>query len=171
MLGRKLSALALITVMGVSLAACSPGEQLPPKPTKTQVASDPETELFVMSRDWKPDTRGVKVTDEQKAAFDEAVLMSPDINSRVGAEALSDTFLMNVAYVGASAPDKVLTDEVLAADFSGQYKDETGNTDLLGGQGDSEFVKYVSEETGIPQTTPYYHVVVHIAQLGAQLWR
>lgn len=171
MFGRRVAALALIAVMGVSLAACSPSDNLPPQPTKTQVASDPETELFVASRDWKPDTRGVKVTDEQKAAFEEAVFMSPDINSRVGTESLTDTFLTNVAYIGASAPEKVLTDEVLAADFSGQYKDETGNTDLLGGQGDSAFAKYVSEETGIPETTPYWHVVLHIAQLGAQLWR
>lgn len=171
MLGRKLGALALIAVMGVSLAACTPDTPLPPKPSVSETPVDTENQMFMISRGWTPDARGVTITDEQRAAFDEAVLMSADINSRVSTESLSDTFLMNVAYVGASAPDKLLTDEVMAADFSGQAKDAEGGTDLFGGQADAEFVDYVSEETGIPQTNPYYHVVVHIAQLGAKHFR
>lgn len=165
-LGRKLSALALIVVMGAGLAGCTSEPTPPPKPTATQTV-DPENALFSASRDWRADDRGVKVTDEQRAAFEEAVLMSADINYRMSTEGLSDTFLWNVAYIGATAPKAVLTDEVLSADLSGMAKDSEGNTDLFGGAADAEFMDYVSEETGIPKSALYFHVVAHIAQLGA----
>lgn len=165
--GRKLSALALIVVMGAGLAGCTSEPPMPPKPSATAEQVTPETELFMASRDWRPDDRGVTINDAQRAAFDEAVLMSPDINSRIEKEGLEDTFLWNIAYVGASAPKEVLTDEVLAADLTGFYKDEAGNADLLGGIGDSKFMDYVAEETGIPESAIYFHVVAHIAQLGA----
>lgn len=168
MTNRKFPALVLILVMGAGLAGCTSGPPLPPKPsTSTGVTVTPETELFMASRDWRPDDRGVTVTDAQRAAFDEAVLMSPDINSRMEAEGLEDTFLWNIAYVGASAPKEVLTDDVLSADLTGFYKDEDDNADLLGGIGDSKFMDYVAKETGIPKTAIYFHVVAHIAQLGA----
>lgn len=167
MFSRKLPALALILVMGAGLAGCTSGTTLPPKPSATSQVVTPETELFMASRDWRPDDRGVTVTEAQRTAFDEAVLMSPDINSRIETEGLEDTFLWNIAYVGASAPKEVLTDEALSADLTGFYKDEAGNADLMGGIGDSKFVDYVAKETGIPKTAIYFHVVAHIAQLGA----
>lgn len=167
MFSRRAVAVPVILMLALGMASCSPEPELPPQPPKVTQAPDPETELFTISQYWSPDDRGVDATAEQKAAFKEALMQAPDVHYRVDSEGVSDTFLWNVAYVGASAPEKVLTDAVLKADLSGQYKDKTGNTDLLGGVGDSEFMSYVAEETGIPEDARYFHVVAHLAQLGA----
>lgn len=167
MWGRALATGVTVIALGLGMVACTPEQKLPPVPSAAAENTDPEMELFTISRDWTPNDRGVTVSAEQKAAFDTALSESPDIRYRMDTEGVNDTFVWNIAYVGATAPKKVLTDEVLKADLGGFYKDATGNTDLLGGIGDSEFMTYVSEETGIPETAMYFHVVAHIAQLGA----
>lgn len=161
----------LLAVTGVSLAlafslaACTPGPNLPPQPTSTAAIADPEFELITAFGSPSLDTFGVEATDEQKAAFEEDVMNQPDISTRVATEGLTDAFIWNLGYIGASAPADIVTDEVRNADLSGFA---SSSPQLLDGLDGSEFAAFVAEKSGIPESSTYFHVPLHLAQLGAK---
>lgn len=165
-----LAIVGVAAVLVLGLSACSPATPpLPPTPTASNgqpvPRPDPEYDLSRNSIGVDINTQGLQPTEEQKAAFWEDVLNSPDINTRMIREGLTETFIRNLGYIGAAAPDSAVTDEVIGADLTGF------SADRLDGLYDSEFSKWVSEKSGISQDSLYYVVVLHTAQLGIKHFR
>ena len=159
--------------LALSLSACSPSATppLPPKPTAAEgqqpATPNPEYDLSRNSIGVDINTQGLQPTEEQKKAFWDDVLNSADINTRMIRENLSETFIRNLGYIGATAPDSAVTNEVTSADLSGNSTEKN----RLDGLYDSEFSKWVSEKSGISQDSMYYVVVLHTAQLGIKNFR
>lgn len=165
---KKFAAVGLSLTLALGLAACTPeGPTLPPTPTQTsapEVFVDPETQLIEVFGTPPLDTRGVEATEAQKTAFSEDVANQPDISTRVLTEGLNDSFIWNLAYIGATAPADIITPEVREADLTGFSQ----TPQLLDGLDGSEFAAWVAEESGIPEDSIYFHVPMHLAQLGVK---
>lgn len=170
----KRSRLLLVSssiVLALGLSACSPSAPvLPPKPTSADEAGktlDPEYEISQNNISTDLNTRGLQPTEDQKKAFWEDVMNSADINTRMIRENLTETFVRNIGYIGAAAPASAVTNEVTSADLSGRSTEKN----RLAGLYDSEFSKWVSEQSGISQDATYYVVILHTAQLGIKNFR
>lgn len=164
--------LGVSIVLALSLSACSPSTPpLPPKPSSADgqapVMPDPEFDLSNNGISVDINTQGLQPTEEQKKAFWDDVLKSPDINTRMIRESLSETFIRNLGYIGAAAPNAAITNQVTSANLTGTSTEKN----RLDGLYDSDFSKWVSEKSGISQDSMYYVVVLHTAQLGIKNFR
>ena len=166
---RKLFAASALA-LALSLSACTPATPPLPPPAPSggnNQQSNPEYELSKNSIGVDINTQGLNTTEEQKKAFWDDVLNSADINTRMLNEGLTETFIRNLGYIGAAAPNEAVTNQVTSADLSGNSTEKN----RLDGLYDSAFSKWVSEKSGISQDAMYYVVVLHTAQLGIKNFR
>jgi hypothetical protein len=159
--------------LALTLSACAPST--PPLPPTPSVATedgvtdttDQEYEISERAIGAQLNTRGIEATDAQKTAYWDSILNSADINTRMVNESLPEPFIWNLGYIGAAAPDSAVTAEVRGADLSGASTEKN----RLDGLYDSEFSKWVAEESGVSQDAMYFVVVLHAAQLGITHFR